>query len=113
MGFQKNSTNLVATDDLANADSIVSAKWNKHTISPILFWVLYRALVPYRQHGLEQPPKPCQADDLALQAEAKLLVEEAATRVEGTEANQSKADTWGWQEGSKGESSDCHIKKKG
>lgn len=40
-------------------------------------------------------PQPCQAHDLVLQAGAKLLREEAATRVEGREAYQSKGDTWG------------------
>lgn len=67
----------------------------KRTISPILLRELCRALVPYWKQGVEQLPKPCQADDLVLRAGAKLLMEEAVTRVEGTEAHQSKADAWG------------------
>lgn len=111
MCFQKHSTNLVATDDLANADSIVTAKWN---IQYPLFYSesCIKHLFPTRGMAWNNPPKPCQGDDLVLQAGAELLIEEAATRVEGTEANQSKADAWGWQEGSKGDSSDCHKKKR-
>lgn len=80
-------TSTAAADELAQAGSTAAAKG--HSQYPGLSQTCVEHLTPPRGMARNNL-QPCQAHDLVLQAEAELLLEEAATRVEGTEAYQSK-----------------------
>lgn len=108
---KKTITNIVATDDLANADSIVTAKWNVQY--PLFYYEsCVEHLFPTGSRAWNNSLSHARQMTLCSEQEPNCSWRKQSQGWRERRLISQKQMLGGWHKGSKGDSSDCHPKKK-